>query len=66
MVTLILIVCLSATPNICQEKTPPVEIANAMSCAIQGQIIAQEWLNDHPKWLLRGWRCRLGRPERAS
>jgi hypothetical protein len=29
-------------------------------------VIAQEWLDEHPKWLLRGWRCRFGRGERAT
>jgi hypothetical protein len=66
MVALILIVCLAATPDVCREEQPPVDTANAMACAVQGQLIAQEWLDEHPKWLLRGWRCRLGRAERAT
>jgi len=37
-----------------------------MSCAMEGQLIALQWLDDHPKWTLRGWRCRSGRPERAT
>jgi hypothetical protein len=65
MATLILVVCLAATPDVCREEQPPVD-ANAMSCAVQGQIMAQEWLDEHPKWLLRGWRCRFGRPERGA
>lgn len=66
MVALILVVCLAATPDVCREEQPPVEVANAMSCAVQGQVIAQEWLDEHPKWTLRGWRCRFGRAERAT
>jgi hypothetical protein len=66
MVALILIVCLAATPDICREEQPPVDVANAMSCAVQGQLIASQWLDEHPKWLLRGWRCRFGRAERAT
>jgi hypothetical protein len=65
MVALILIVCLAATPDICREERPPLTIASTMACAVQGQAIAAQWLDDHPKWLLRGWRCRAGRAERA-
>lgn len=65
MVTLILVVCLTATPNVCREEHPPVDVS-LMSCQIEGQMIARDWLDDHPKWLLRGWRCRFGNPERAS
>jgi hypothetical protein len=24
---------------------------------VQGQQIAQDWLADHPKWMLTRWRC---------
>ena len=66
MVSLILIVCLAATPDICREERPAVDVASAMSCAIQGQLIASQWLEEHPKWMLRGWRCRSGGAERAA
>lgn len=66
MVSLILIVCLAATPDVCREEQPAVDIARAMSCAMEGQLIALQWLDDHPKWTLRGWRCRSGGPERAT
>lgn len=65
MIALILIVCLAASPDVCREEQPPVEVTSAMACAVQGQQLAQAWLNEHPKWLLRGWRCRLGRPQRS-
>lgn len=64
--TLILVVCLAATPDICREERPPVDLTSAMACTVLGQQLASTWLDEHPKWLLRGWRCRLGRPERAS
>src|SRR5260221_8059859 len=66
MVSLILIVCLAATPDVCREEQPPVDVASAMSCAMDGQLIALQWLDDHPKWTLRGWRGRSGRPESAT
>ena len=60
MITLILVVCLTAKPDICEEQRPPVEIVSQMSCLVQGQQIAAEWLEEHPKWRLLGWRCQFG------
>lgn len=63
IVQLVLVVCLSATPDVCREALPPGNFS-MLGCAIQGQVLAQEWLDEHPKWQLRGWRCRriYGRP----
>jgi hypothetical protein len=33
---------------------------------MEGQLIALQWLDEHPKWTLRGWRCRSGKSERAT
>jgi hypothetical protein len=66
MITLILVVCLAATPDICREETPPIDPASSMSCVVQGQLMASEWLSEHPKWLLKGWRCRMGRKEQRA
>lgn len=60
MLTLVLVVCLSATPSICREEQPPMDAVSPMSCAVQGQLIAVEWLEDHPKWQLAAWRCEVG------
>ena len=58
--TLIIVVCLAAAPNICHEERPMIDMASGVSCIMQGQQIAAQWLADHPRWMLRGWRCRLG------
>ena len=63
MISLILIVCLAVSPDICREEQRPVDIGSAISCVTAGQLIALQWLDEHPKWMLRGWRCRLGKPE---
>ncbi len=65
MITLILVVCLTATPDVCREEQPPVEVASGTSCMIQGQQLATPWLDEHPKWALKGWRCKFGAPEKA-
>lgn len=64
MITLILIVCLSATPDVCHEEKPPVDVASPMSCMVQGQQIAAEWVSEHPKWQLSAWKCQFGAREK--
>jgi len=66
MVSLIFIVCLAVTPDICREEQPPAYVASTMSCATESQLIALQWLDDHPKWTLRGWRCRSGTPNTGA
>ena len=66
MVSLILIVCLAATPDVCQEERPPIEAVNGTSCMVQGQQLAAQWLDEHPKWALKGWRCKFGASEQAT
>jgi hypothetical protein len=63
---LVLLVCLAASPKICREERPPVEVASSLSCITEGQLIAVEWLEEHPKWMLRGWQCKSGRPEKTT
>jgi hypothetical protein len=66
MVSLILVVCLTAAPSTCQEERPLVEVASSLSCLVEGQQIAAEWLEEHPKWMLRGWRCGFGAAEKST
>jgi hypothetical protein len=60
MITLVLIVCLSATPDICHEERPLIDVENPMACMTQGQFVAAEWVEEHPKWTLTAWRCQMG------
>jgi hypothetical protein len=46
----------------CQEERPQLEGMSLTACMVQGQQIAQEWLADHPKWMLAGWRCEQNIP----
>jgi hypothetical protein len=66
MMSLILVVCLSASPTVCREEQPPLGAVNGASCMIQGQLLATQWLDEHPKWALKGWRCRFGAREDAT
>ena len=64
MITLILLVCLAGSTDVCKEEAPPTP--EGFYCAVQGQFIASEWIEEHPAWVLRGWRCRYGVPERKA
>lgn len=66
MMTLILVVCLSATPNVCKEERPIVEAMSPMGCMVQGQQIVAEWVEEHPKWRLSEFRCQTGQREKAA
>ena len=62
MVELVFIVCMLAQPATCERVYPPfAEPMTLAACMRQGQIYAVQWLEDHPGWRLRSWRC--GHPE---
>jgi hypothetical protein len=46
----------------CTEERPPIPDLSLMSCMVQGQQVAQDWLADHPKWMLSRWRCEQNKP----
>jgi hypothetical protein len=58
MISLVLVFCLSTVPADCQEVRPVLEQdLSPKACVLEGQQLAQDWLVDHPKWALSGWRC---------
>ena len=57
MAELILVFCLATAPADCQEERPALADMSLTSCLVQGQQYAADWLADHPKWTLAGWRC---------
>ena len=61
MLELVLIVCLSAQPDRCEqiylvEETAP----NMMQCLMSGPTQAAKWAETHPGYVVRRWTC--GRP----
>jgi hypothetical protein len=65
MVNIVLTVCMAAWSAHCTDERPVVADLSIMSCMIQGQQIAAEWLSDHPKWMLQRWRCEIGVPKQV-
>ncbi|HEY0524721.1 MAG TPA: hypothetical protein VGD08_15105 [Stellaceae bacterium] len=58
MIELVLVVCMMSSPASCQEERPAMGAELSLrTCAMQGQAYAAQWLSEHPKWLLSGWRC---------
>ena len=68
MIQLILLFCLS-TGGECREYTPVTQDVMTLS-GCMGTValeIASEWVREHPNYVLRGWKCRLGtREERQT
>jgi hypothetical protein len=66
MAELVLIFCLAGTPSSCQEERPLVADMSLMTCLVQGQQYAANWIADHPKWTLSGWRCEQNVPRQRQ
>lgn len=66
MITLVIIVCLSAQPDTCKEIPVPAELS-LNQCMLYGQPIASEMLKDMPKYALKKWECKVTAvPERKA
>ena len=63
MTELVLVFCLAGVPGPCREERPLLEQMSLTSCLTEGQQYALEWLADHPKWALSGWRCEENVPK---
>ncbi len=69
LVTLSIVFCLATNPTQCQKVFPePSETADLglANCAIRGQQLAAEWLDEHPKWMLDRVRCTIGNVPRQD
>ena len=66
MIELVMVVCLASSPTQCREERPLTEIASVMACATQGQIVAAQWLSQHPAFTLSRWRCEVNLPRQEK
>lgn len=61
MTTLLMMFCLASSPDEC--ITVPRDAPNMFECSgISGQASVVLWLQDHPNYVFKGWRCSYGRP----
>ncbi len=64
MIELVLVYCLSDTPNRCVERREPMGLnASAFECTMSAQRQALEYVEAHPKYRLTSWRCEVDRPQ---
>jgi len=66
MVHMVLTFCMMAWQTHCTEERPYTETLSLIGCMVQGQQVAQDWLNDHPRWMLKGWRCEQNVPRQQQ
>jgi hypothetical protein len=63
MIQLVLIYCLVANPASCVEARPAFEQPlTPMSCMMNAQMVAQQYVTTHPEWRLSSWRCEVNVP----
>lgn len=58
--------CLASAPGDRQEERPLFADMSLMSCLVQGQRYASDWLADHPKRTLSGWCGEQNVPRQAN
>ena len=66
LIELVMVVCLAASPTECREERPLTEITSVMACATQGQMVAAQWLSQHPAFTLSRWRCEVNLPRQEK
>jgi hypothetical protein len=63
MIDLVIVYCLAANPASCQEKRVPAESwGDPLACMVAAQMRAQHYLDEHPKWRLKRWKCEVDVP----
>ncbi len=63
MIELVLVYCLSDTPDRCMDRREVREpMGSPMECTMRAQTIAQEYVIEHPRFRLQGWRCEVDKP----
>lgn len=62
LIALVMVVCLALSPSECREERPALEMRSVMACAMQGQMVAAQWIAQHPSFTLNRWRCEVNVP----
>ncbi len=67
MIELVIVYCLSADTKTCTEKRLRMEnFSSPMGCTMSAQQRAQDYLRDHPSYMLKSWRCEVNMPRQTS
>jgi hypothetical protein len=66
MIELVLVYCMVGEPNQCTEQRPLFEQPlTAMSCMMNAQLTAADYVKEHPVWHLSSWRCEKDKPRQT-
>jgi hypothetical protein len=66
MIEMVIVYCLVSDTKSCIEKRLRMEnFSSSMGCTMSGQQRAQEYLRDHPNYMLKSWRCEVNVPRQA-
>lgn len=66
MTELLFVVCLAASPNVCEEQSMQYIAVTPRACLMQAQPQLARWAVEHPGWNVQRWSCRLARQGRDA
>ncbi|WP_237153633.1 hypothetical protein [Oryzibacter oryziterrae] len=56
MLELVLLVCMQSSPTQCRDEKLSFD-GGPIACVQFGQVAAADWVANHPKWMIRQWKC---------
>ena len=66
MIQLVLVYCMIENASVCIEDRPTYADPISMDrCLTSAQTVAVEYVRDHPRWQLSGWRCEVDVPRKT-
>ncbi len=66
MIELVLVYCLSSDLDRClEQREMREEVGSAMECTMKAQTTAREYVEEHPRFRLQGWRCEVDHPKQS-
>ncbi|MFC7703372.1 hypothetical protein ACFQXB_04085 [Plastorhodobacter daqingensis] len=66
MIELVFVVCLSASPQNCEERSLLYSDMSPAACSMRAQPVLADWINSHPRWTIAGWKCQALRKDRSA
>jgi hypothetical protein len=57
MIELAFVVCLSASPDTCEDRALQFMDISVTTCAIAAQPQLAQWVGEHPGWTIQRWTC---------
>ncbi|ODN69916.1 hypothetical protein [Methylobrevis pamukkalensis] len=57
-IEVIMLVCQILNPQVCEERHVPIQFQGPLSaCVWQAQPHIAQWTLEHPKYVVKKWRC---------